>query len=275
MKLSPITIIILGFMVCIPLVCFGFFMHWMPNKAEEKLNRDILEQLNTEIGKKKKAIERRQKAVDMVNVAADDWQRIVSQRTPPKSLSSGGIDLSVNPYQLTVDVQTYRNSIQKAVNAQMHAGHVKIINGPAIPDIDPNQSASAVLAGFFNYPAISFPVVIFDLGTITVQGTMSQIFDHVRAWARMPHYLAVADGLRLDGTSPVLTGTYNLSIVGYIRGKKIAPAIEEASAPSSSGFGGPGIPGGFPGGGPGGFPGGGGVPGGRARGGAGGGKGGD
>ena len=89
--------------------------------------------------------------------------------------------------------------------------------------------------------------------------------DNVRAYKTMPHYLAVADGLRIDGTSPNLTGTYNLTIVGFIRAKKIAPAVNEgAAAAATGGFGGTG---GFPGGpgGPGGF-GGPGGPGGAGRG---------
>ena len=131
--------------------------------------------------------------------------------------------------------------------------------------VDSSTPANQLLASFFNYPAIPFPVVIFDFGTITVQGTYRQIMDHVRAYKNMPNYLAVTDGLRIDGTSPNLTGTYNLSIVGFIRAKKIAPAVNEGVASGSTGAAGGGFgasgppPGMGPGGiGPGGVRGGGG-----------------
>lgn len=234
MKLSPLTIIIIGLMFFFPMLSLGYFMYWVPNNTEADMYAKNLEDLNTEAGKLPQAKKRRDEAIAKVKAAANEWQSYVVDRTPPKGLPEG-IDLSVNAYQLTVDVQTFRNSIQKAINAQMRTGGVKVLNGPAIPEIDPNQPANSTLASFFNYPAIAFPVVIFDLGTVTVQGTMKQIFDNMRGWSRMPHYLAVADGLRLDGTSPVLTGTYNLSVVGYIRGHEIAPSVAEASGGGSGG----------------------------------------
>ena len=52
----------------------------------------------------------------------------------------------------------------------------------------------------------------------------------------MPNYLAVADGLRLDGTSPNLTGTYNLTIVGFMRTKSLAPDVPEGAAVASTGM---------------------------------------
>ena len=61
----------------------------------------------------------------------------------------------------------------------------------------------------------------------------------------MPNYLAVADGLQITGTTPTMTGRYNLSIVAYIRGDKIAPPVPEggasgggAPAPRGTGIGG-------------------------------------
>ena len=183
----------------------------------------------------------------MVDLKAKAWAAYVATRTPGTSLRDGGIDLSVNAWQLTVDTPKYRNAIQQAVNAQVKKGGVKVINSPLVPLVDASTPANQILASFFNYPAIQFPVVIFDFGTITVQGTYKQIMDNVRAYKSMPHYLAVADGLRIDGTSPNLTGTYNLSIVGFIRAKKIAPAVNEGVAASATGgFGGvgPGGPGG-------------------------------
>ena len=120
----------------------------------------------------------------------------------------------MNEYQLAIVVPTFRNSMQKMLNNQVKAGGVKVITGPSIPlaPTDPTK----ILLSYFNYPALP-PVVIFDLGTVTVQGTYQQISDNIKAWTRMPHFLAVADGLRLTGTSPQLTGTYSVSIVGFLQ----------------------------------------------------------
>jgi len=56
--------------------------------------------------------------------------------------------------------------------------------------------------------------------------------------------LAVADGLNLTGTAPILTGTYNLSVVGYIRSNIVYPGVKEG-APTTmpAGGGGGGAPG--------------------------------
>jgi hypothetical protein len=107
------------------------------------------------------------------------------------------------------------------------------------------------LASFYNYPAVAYPVVVKDLGVITVQGTIEQINENVRGWRRMPHYLAVADGLRITGTAPTLTGTYSLSIVGYIRAKnnEIYPSIASSALGAAGATAGATTPGGAFGGG--------------------------
>jgi hypothetical protein len=112
-----------------------------------------------------------------------------------------------------------------------------------------------VLRTFYNYPPFAFPVVILDLGQVTVRGTYDQIKANYKAYSKMSRYLAIADGLQLEGTGATLTGTYNLSVVGFIRGKKIAPPIGDAAgaAPAAGGI--PGLPPGVtPFGGPGGPP---------------------
>jgi len=131
---------------------------------------------------------------------------------------------------------------------------VTVVNGPYVPGPDENGSATGILASFYNYPALGYPAVIFDLGTVTVQGSYKQIMDHVRSFSAMPHYLAVTDGLRIDGTSPNLTATYNLTVVGLLPpGTIYGTAPEAASNQSQGGFGGPAGPRG-PGGPPPGIP---------------------
>lgn len=104
--------------------------------------------------------------------------------------------------------------MQKMLNQQVKAGGIRVISGPTIPP--PPGDPTQILLSYFNYPGLP-PVVIFDLGTVTVQGTYQQITDNIEAWSNMPHFLAVADGLKLQGTSPILTATYQVSIVGFLQ----------------------------------------------------------
>ena len=264
MKLGRFAIIMIGILICVGFLSWGIFYQMMPNNKEVAMLEKATQDNKDQAALMPKAKARREEAIKMVEAKAAAWAKTVAARTPGTTVRSGGIDLSIDPWQLTVETPKFRNSIQAAVNAQVKRGGVKVVNGPAVPLVDTTQPATQMLASFFNYPAIAFPVVIFDFGTITVQGTYRQIMDNVRSYKTMPHYLAVADGLRIDGTSPNLTGTYNLTVVGFIRAKKIAPAVNEGAASASAGgFGGaagPGGPGGF--GGPGGI----GGPGGAGRG---------
>jgi len=242
MKLGRFAILMFGIMVFIATTSWGFFYSYMPNMKEVGMLKESKTANDAEAAKKPQAEKRYKKAVQMIDEKAKAWKQIVETRTPPMDLRKGGIDLSVNAWQLAVDTPKYRDSVQKAVNVQLKKGGVKVISSPLVQVLDANLPVNQILATFYNYPALKFPVVIFDFGTITVQGTYKQILDNVRAYKSMPNYLAVTDGLRLDGTSPELTGTYNLTVVGFIRTKSIAPSVPEGAA--ASGAGGAGAPGG-------------------------------
>lgn len=270
MKLSPLTIILIGVAILIMALTYGFFQHWMPNQTEAKYYRDYAAALEEEGNKLPGAQKRLEKAKELVETKAKEWRAVVNSKTPQPSVEARGIDIRVQGWQLVVDSQKFRNNIQRALNAQLVKGGVKVIgNGPLIPN--PTDDAAEILAGFYNYPSIAFPVVIFDLGQITVEGTEAQIMENVRSWKNMPYYLAVADGLVLTGTSPKLRGTYSVTLVGYIRGNEVFPDVPQGTAPATSGGAGGnaggnpfagagrGAPGGVPlgpggrGGGPGGF----------------------
>jgi len=253
MKLSPLTIYIVGLFMALTILSYGLFQHWIPNNQEKDQNEIVLQQIRDQVALTKKAESRKAEAIAMVKASAASWSAIAETKTPLEGVEKGGISLATDAWDLMGDTRKFRNSIQRAVNQQLKTGGVKVVNGPFVPDIDVNAPANSILASYYNYPAIPFPVVIFDLGTVTVQGTHKQIFDNVKGWTRMPHYLAVADGLALTGTSPNITGTYNLTLVGFIRGKTIYPAVSEgaAAAGGATGFGGAsfgGPPGGIPGG---------------------------
>ena len=249
MKLGRFAILMIGIMIFVSASAWGYFLYYGPNMKEVGLLNDNKALQDAEAAKMNKAQARVKTAKLRIDAKAADWDKYVETRTPPMDVSRGGIDLSVDAWHLSVDTPKFRNAIQRAVNEQVKKGGVKVVTSPLVEMLDPNLPVNQILSTFYNYPALKFPVLIFDFGTITVQGTYKQILDNVRAYKTMPHYLAVTDGLRIDGTSPNLTGTYNLTVVGFLRSKKIAPAVNEGGAAASGaggfgGFGGPGGPGG-------------------------------
>lgn len=285
MKLASGTIYIIGASIAIVALSYGYFQQWMPNQAEAENYRTRTDELNTEAGKQGQANKRVQEATRLVEDAASKWRAVVATRAPRPSVAEGGINLNVNAWQLAVDSRKFRNNVQRAVNNQVKKGGVLVVNGPLVPGATDAQ-VNQIVNTYYNLQEFGFPVVIYDLGQVTVEGTYKQILANVRSWASMPRYLALADGLAITGTSPKFTGTYNLQVVGFIRGKEIYAQVPEAATGGAggggaSGFGGPPAGFGGPGGPPSGIPpgafGGGGRPGGptgagRAGGGAPGGR---
>jgi hypothetical protein len=220
------------------------YAQWQPTMEEVRSYKKYRDDLILEEKKKDLAIKRVQKAEQMAREQVQIWNAIAAKHTLPPTLAAGGIDLTLNGWQLLTVMPDFRNSLQKQVNAQVKAGGVRVIAGPTIPP--PPDDPNAILSTYFFHPGLP-PVVIFDLGTITVEGTYKQITDNMKAWSAMPHFLAVADGLRLQGTSPKLTGTYSASIVGFVQvppGKSIFPPVPEggrliATTPTAGGPGGP------------------------------------
>lgn len=246
MKLSGWTIILLSLCLGLSVISYALFQVYLPNE-EAKANMEAYkEQLRVEAGKQNQADNRVKEAIAMVEKAADAWNVYVATKTPPSSLAAGGIDLYRNPYQLIVDSRKFRNNAQRAFNAQLRRGGVTIVSAPEIPQ--PTENEADILSEYYNYPAFKYPVVVWDLGAVTVTGTYAQIMQNVRAWRSMPHYLAVADGLSISGTSPNLTGTYNVTLVGFIKGSQIYP--DPSVQMVSTGSGGGGAVGGGPSAGP-------------------------
>ncbi len=254
MKLSSITIFAVGFFIMIAAWAYAFFDHYKPNTTEAEAYNKNAADLDVVIGGKAKAELRAKKAREAVLAAAAAWNATAAVHTPPGNLGSGGINLGVTPHQLMMDTAVFRDVVQNDVNRMVHAGSVKVIAGPELPQVGHPENVDALLASFYNYPALPFPALIFDFGTVTVQGTYEQILAHVRSYRNVTKYLVVADGLQLNGTSPNMTGAYSLTLVAYIRGDKIAPslpAIQSGGSSTAGAAGGQGAPGGI-GGGPGG-----------------------
>ncbi len=243
MKLSPVTIIVIGIAVFVMAISYGLFQHFLPNSKEAGYYREYANQLEIEGNNLPAAENRLKKAEELVSTKASEWRAVVATKTPQPDVASRGTNLNVDAWQLTVDTKKFRDNIQRAVNAQLVKGGVKLVgNGPEIPM--PTDSAvsgpGGILTSFYNYPTIAFPVVIQELGSVTVEGTEAQIMDNVRSWKNMPNYLAVASGLSITGTSPRLQGTYNVVVVGFIRGKDIFPGVPDVSAAGGASGGGAG-----------------------------------
>lgn len=228
MKLSGWVYLVVGVCLAVIILSYGYFQHYQPNMEEAAKFKENAEAYRPMAGEdsKKKAIKRVENAQAKVDAAAKRWNELVAVKTPPKDLKAGGIDLTRNRIYLTLDAPVFRDSVQKAVNNQLKKGGVKVIQGAQVPF--PPTEYQQIVEGYFNWPAYAFPVCIFDFGTITVEGTYKQITDNVRSWSNMPNYIAVTDGLQLTGTSPKLTGSYNLTVVAMIRGDKISPPVGNA-----------------------------------------------
>ncbi|HRF61225.1 MAG TPA: hypothetical protein PLH94_15080 [Fimbriimonadaceae bacterium] len=244
MKLSSLTIFLIGLSISLIILAaglFGFFgaegTGFLPNRAEIAMQKEYIQQLKDEANKMPQALRRVEKAKALVEEVGANWQQVVATNTPPP----GMIDLDVPAWQLTKDARGFRNNVQRAVNAQVKVGGVTVISGPFVPFT--SESATSIVANDFNYPALGFPVAIWDFGTVTVRGTFEQISANVSGWKDMPNFLAVADGLQITGTSPMLTATYNLSMVAFIRGNQIFPPVPEGAGGGGTAPGGGGMPG--------------------------------
>ena len=177
MKLSPLTVYIVG--ICIifaaAMVSLSIFL---PNMEDARNYNEHANLLIKEAGKQTLANKKVENAIRDVTKMEETWQKVVAVKTPPQGLPNG-INLAVNRWQLTNDSVKFRNQIQRAVNAQLRRGGVTVVAGPTIP---PPPSTASQIVEYYNYPAIKFPVLIFDLGQVTVRGTYSQIVQNVEAW---------------------------------------------------------------------------------------------
>lgn len=235
MKLGALPILCIGGAVGAIAWGIGYFRSWMPNLDLAQKTSDAAEKWEAEAKDYPTTVKNYKQAVALINEEQAKWQQVVAVKTPASSLAGGGIDLGVNAWQLVNDSFTFRNSVQRAVNRQMKVGGVEAV-GPAI-DLPPVE-ASRIMADYYNYPAVPYPVVMWNLGQVQVRGSYEQILANARAWKDMPNYLAMSDGLSLQGTGSVLTGSYNVVLVGYLQGTKIHPLVPEASTGNRPGGGG-------------------------------------
>ncbi|HLO97965.1 MAG TPA: hypothetical protein VK171_05160 [Fimbriimonas sp.] len=211
----------------------------MPNRELATFTVEHANKLYEEANKLGQATKKKNDAILAIQEAERQWRPIVEAKTPLENTALGGINIDVHAYKLLLDTKRFRNNVQRAVNNQLLVGGVRVINGPAIPGVTDQDAPNSILASYYNYPAIPFPVVMYDLGQVTVTGTYDQIIKNYRSWSNMPRYLASVHNLQLTGTAPQLTGTYNLSIVGYIRYNGIFAAVPDGVGAAPAGPGAP------------------------------------
>jgi len=254
-SISPATSWIAGLSVSAAALCFGYFYFAKPNKAEEDAYKEQKTKYEAVISQKPQAEARVKDVSEKIVAELAKWRDIVNTKTPPEAQAAGGFNLAENPWQLVIDARSYRNRIQDQINSQIKIGGVDVLVGPTVPAF--SQDPTSIIDANFNYPGLKYPVLVMNLGQVTVRGTYEQIATNFNAWNNMPRYLAVCDGLQITGTSPNLTGVYSVYLVGYIRGEKVGAPVPDggspaagASAPAGGGFGGPGGPAGGGGGAP-------------------------
>lgn len=240
MKLGALPILCIGGAVGAICWGWGYFRFWMPNLDTANKASEAAAKWEAEAGDYPRAYKNYELASQLIMDEQKKWQEVVAVKTPPDSLAAGGINLDVNAWQLVNDTFVFRNSIQRAVNRQLKVGGVKAV-GPAV-ELPPVE-ASRIMADFYNYPAVPFPIVMWNLGQVQVRGTYEQIMANARAWKDMPNYLAMSDGLQIQGTGNILTGSYNVVLVGFLQGDKIHPLVPEGANPGGGAPGGGGAQG--------------------------------
>lgn len=218
MKRMTLAQIISAGLVASVLIGLGFY--WLsiaPNQKalENQLHRN--ESLQAVVDKKKQAEDRvalAEKTREEVNI---EWAAYISRKSPPV----GVINLAQNRWRLSTQFQTvFLRNIESALVNHIQKSKVRIVKPPGIPrfaDDNPNN----IIAGYFNYPALPYPVAVVNCGQVQVSGSFSQVLSHVQSWNNLPNYIALADGLILSGTSPNLVGTYNLTVIVFPRGEYI------------------------------------------------------
>jgi Tfp pilus assembly protein PilO len=233
-KVSGWVIIVSALLLGLSALCFAYFQYWSPNLAEAQNWADQREKLKTELDKRPRLEKTMKEALDQQAKLETQWASLIAAKSVAPSLENGGIDISKQGWQLAVDARRYRDSVQNILNRQLLRGGVKVLDpAPFVPM--PSDSGTQVAADMFNTPPLPFPVVIYDMGTVRVEGTYEQIMANVRAYKDMPEYYAVVHNLQIQGTAPKLTGSYQLSFIGYVRAKEIHPAVPEGADGGSGG----------------------------------------
>ena len=218
-RLSSLTYIVCGIvLVLITWAGFWFFSIDKTNKEiaswqayDQKLDQVISQPSH------KAASERVRKAYETVYAAEMAWKQIADTRT----VSAGRINLVPHRWQSTVNVRKWKPMVEQDLNNWVRRGGVRLLSPPAITLPVPTDVANYLVATYFNFPALKFPVVFWPIGKVTVEGTYDHIMSHVRSWSKIPGYVASVRGLGISGGGNRLRGSYDLLVLGFVNTENV------------------------------------------------------
>jgi len=191
-----------------------YFLKIKPELAEVNMLADKSKELDEIISEpsKQAAVERVREALTKVRDAEVQWKQITSWRTPPV----GTLNMTPNRWQLVVNTRRWHGKAESDLNRWVRRGGVTLVTPARILVPYPTDQPNELVQYYFNYPALPFPVAIWDLGVVTVQGTWDQIMQNVRSWSQVPGYIVSVRGLSVTGTGSRLAGTYGLTAIVYV-----------------------------------------------------------
>jgi hypothetical protein len=219
-KLSALTYIVVA-AVLIAVTWAGFWLQKIgPDSTEIGYWQEQNEKLDTIISpaSQKRAQNRVREALQKKYEAELNWKRVVEARTPPESQ----INMIPHRWQVVVDARRWHGRVERDVNAWFRKTNVRLIDPLVVTVPYPTDRPNELIQYYFNYPAFPFPICIWDLGVITVEGSYERIMAHIRSWSRMPNYIASVRGLSLTGTGNSLRGTYGLTLLAYVNTKEVS-----------------------------------------------------
>jgi hypothetical protein len=213
-KLSPLAYVVVGIVLMLMIFTGFYFLKIGPELKEIDMYADKSTELDGIISEpsKKAAVERVREALTKVRDAEVQWKQVTSWRTP----AAGTFNMTPNRWQLVVNARRWHGKAEADLNRWVRRNGVTLVTPPRLLVPYPTDQPNELVQFYFNYPALPFPVAIWDLGTITVQGTWDQIMNNVRSWSQVPGYIASVRGLSVSGTGSRLTGTYGLTVVVYV-----------------------------------------------------------
>jgi hypothetical protein len=204
-KLNALTFFIVG-VVLMAMIFFGFFfLKIKPENEEIGYYADKSLELDGIISadSQSRAVERVRNAMQQVRDAEVAWKQVTTWRTP----AAGTFNMTPNRWQLVVNARRWHSKAEADLNRWVRRNGVTMVTPPRLLVPYPTDQPNDLVQYYFNYPALPFPVAIWDLGTITVQGTWEQIMQNVRSWSTIPGYIASVRGLSITGTGSRLQGT--------------------------------------------------------------------
>ena len=219
-KLSPLTYVVVGVVLAASIFLGFWFMKIAPGRQEIAYWSDHNAKLDEIISEpsKRAAAERVRQALSMVRDAETSWKLIAQRRTP----SSGQMNLVPHRWQNVVNARRWHGRVEADLRKWMSQSSVRLVDPPLLMIPFPTDQPNQLVQYYFNYPAFPFPIGIWDLGTVTVEGTYDQITNHVRNWSNIPNYIASVRGLSLQGTGNRLRGTYGLTLIAYVNTEYIS-----------------------------------------------------